>query len=841
MLSSAEITARITRYGCCALTELNSAVESETFGDTACAKKHRRLATWLTWAQGIMCGTVTDTNPDGCYTVAYATQIARKADCFCDCGCGSTDPCTVEVSYTVQNTATVSDREIIMDAGPQLGDSYLLTDPNTVTDGTWTGGDIVTWNGTDWTVVVLQQGEVASINGVYWVTNGVQPGLMYPTVTTVFSSVPVNFSVVSDYPWIAANMDGSAAVQILTPSSTTPGLEWVTVLTIAASLLATQQTIGLAGFPAVAVRVVYTDSDGCVGISGNGGLQPPPSCVIDPNFQLDNLDEVPSLIQVGDIVTVNGEGNNQYYMWDGIEFDAMFPPITYGPVNGVYMLMPYEPNNLNTTAGTAIIELEIDGNWITVFSGNNATIFAGIPITPLPGVVTGVRTTYVRGNCVYLVTGTPNTDVDDYTPDVCGSQPQVLNIIWNQNNPPALGTYLMLIVNNPTGVDMNGLFLPGSLFDAVTPGNGTSLVVFDGPIETGSFLTSVVVPGVPGESIIDLFPQSLTIPSSVPEIYLYAQPGTLAPVRTYANGQLDTPVRMMFTCVDAGAIEVYVDSTTPDCETQTGTMSVAAVSAGDPGGGLVDIRYSLDGMVTWIDYTPSIVWNELVSIGPFPLDVEIYLEFSDDEGVIGTGYSLGPITIVGGCECVPTYGLIGLKFRDVIDYADLPDPNDPEYVGGYVYIEEDSTGTCPFEVPLWIQALETVPSSGIYAWTDQIEDESEEDYVIWIGVDGRAWYMPPGPPTGPLTAPEPYALSVVLTGNEVAGNGQSNYVIVSNRPYRVDVLVLGVWVPVWYGIEDTLFGLNRETFIIDVQGAITGIRGVVDYDTCPVYLPGIIA
>jgi len=153
MLTTQEIRDRASSYGCCSLSSLYSYVQSKIYGDEKCADRHWRMFLFLRWAQTKMC--------DPCWSDAQKTELAKRADCFCNpCGCEGADEevdCTITPDFEVIDAIPSDELPIpcsinldfnndwnndwnadVPCVNVQPGDSYyILSGPNAGTVYTW--------------------------------------------------------------------------------------------------------------------------------------------------------------------------------------------------------------------------------------------------------------------------------------------------------------------------------------------------------------------------------------------------------------------------------------------------------------------------------------------------------------------------------------------------------------------------------------------------------------------------------------------------------------------------------------------------------------------------------
>lgn len=132
MLDHGQIRERASRYACCSFAHLVDSMEADIVGDTACAKKAWKQSLKAYWASEVMSGTVLD---GGCYTVAYASQVAESVDCICKtvygCKCPEPIDCTIVPDYTV--SAVVEELPIACGLLVDALVMWPMDDPDTLT------------------------------------------------------------------------------------------------------------------------------------------------------------------------------------------------------------------------------------------------------------------------------------------------------------------------------------------------------------------------------------------------------------------------------------------------------------------------------------------------------------------------------------------------------------------------------------------------------------------------------------------------------------------------------------------------------------------------------------
>jgi hypothetical protein len=273
------IEIRRINYVCCAMSYMSKYLDGLKYGDASCSN-NRNLWLYMLWAKSVADRTPLSTEDEGCVSYETAEAVFEKADCLCSsCGCPPedgtsdfppTDSCEPVIDFNVLAAVDVSQRVAIEAAGPIIGDRYIVVND---TGGTgWVINTIVVWNGTGWTQTSIVNGQIAQTAiGDLWTTlDGIQPGLLYPTVTMTFFA-PGQYIFQSDYPQVSQFAGRTAMVEILTPGG------WVMLFQGPEAALASPQVYSMSGFSFTSVRVTYVLGD-CSWTSENGNIEPP-GCV----------------------------------------------------------------------------------------------------------------------------------------------------------------------------------------------------------------------------------------------------------------------------------------------------------------------------------------------------------------------------------------------------------------------------------------------------------------------------------------------------------------------------------------------------------------------------------
>lgn len=283
MMSNNDIEVRRVRYSCCALAYMAKASKASMYGDSHCEDPNYRLAIYMMWAAGVARRADTSTEIKGCLEDAFVEEVFRKADCYCDvCGCGNTedssvypplaDPCAPTITYGALAAVDVADRVAIELAGPSEGDTYLVV--NDTGGSGWTVNTLQEWNGSGWDATLIADGDVIEVGGgELWTTlNGVQPGLLYPTVTLTWVGGATDMYIIqSDYPQVAAFTGRTAIVELWTSGG------WLNVFQGPEADLASPTPFDATGISFTDIRATYILGS-CSWSSLNGSIEPP-GCV----------------------------------------------------------------------------------------------------------------------------------------------------------------------------------------------------------------------------------------------------------------------------------------------------------------------------------------------------------------------------------------------------------------------------------------------------------------------------------------------------------------------------------------------------------------------------------
>lgn len=221
----------------------------------------------MLWAKSVADRTPISTEGfNKCLDPLFAESVFAIADCFCDqCGCAPQD-CLRVATYTVLAAVNVSQRAAIEAGGPEVGDSYFVVDG--ISDGVWTVGYVYTWNGTGWDGTQVVPPQYVNVAGTIWrVGAGGVPGPADPPVTVTFVGPPDIYTVVSDYPSIAANSSRTVYILAFGPGG------WEIVLETIESNLTSPIPLPLQGFTMTDVSALYIDGD-CEYPSGPGTIEP---------------------------------------------------------------------------------------------------------------------------------------------------------------------------------------------------------------------------------------------------------------------------------------------------------------------------------------------------------------------------------------------------------------------------------------------------------------------------------------------------------------------------------------------------------------------------------------
>ena len=280
MLTNDDIIVRRTNYACCALDYLAAFVEADNFGTKECARKNRRLWLYMLFAKKVMDATPLEGETGKCGTLAFATKVAKKADCFCSsCDCENDpyppppDPCAIPVTYNVKAAVDADQQDAIEIAGPAVGDAYYIS-TETSSIG-WLINTIQIWNGAGWDVVIPNDGDVTLTQaGVYWTALGGTnlPGLLFPTITAVWQGYPYGYAVQTNFPQISQYAGRPITIEVLSPGGWFPVLAFPNEAAIVSPVALNAQ-----GYYIEDIRVVYNYAT-CPYISGAATVEPPIGC-----------------------------------------------------------------------------------------------------------------------------------------------------------------------------------------------------------------------------------------------------------------------------------------------------------------------------------------------------------------------------------------------------------------------------------------------------------------------------------------------------------------------------------------------------------------------------------
>jgi hypothetical protein len=292
-----------------------------------------------------------------------------------------------------------------------------------------------------------------------------------------------------------------------------------------------------------------------------------------------------------------------------------------------------------------------------------------------------------------------------------------------------------------------------------------------------------------------------------------------------------TPWIFIVNCTSGSTQPGASASPADNCTDYNFSIDIDIIDVGDSAGGVVNIQYVVDGVVT----TVAGVGTGITTIGPFDYDdtVQVYVRNLTDPSA---DLWLGSFQSSGTCPAPPDPCLPESTFKiDIMgDLSELPDPPPNPLISQFFYVLSDNTNIGTFEV------------ASILAW--DLMSQSWE--LLFVAPDGSFIYGPQtivagtleevtifgNGPGGPYLAFAPILVGINpdvtgITDNfrikiDVVENGQ----VTTDRPVKLQVFSEGVWVDVWFGTEQML---NQWT-PIGVTIPFTLTRSVYNYNTCAV-------
>jgi hypothetical protein len=338
--------------------------------------------------------------------------------------------------------------------------------------------------------------------------------------------------------------------------------------------------------------------------------------------------------------------------------------------------------------------------------------------------------------------------------------------------------------------------------------------VFDGTNDSGTSLGSGNFPDLSNNMYTSLSPS----------IYMEAESDS-DPTDT------QTPWIFIVKCT-SGFVQPSASALPSDnCVDYNFSIDIDIFDVGDSAGGVVNIQYVVDGVVT----TVAGVGTGITTIGPFDYDdtVQVYIRNLTDPSA---DLWLGLFQSGGSCSVPPNPCLPDSTFKvDIVgDLSELPTPPPNPMISEVFYVLSDNTNIGTFEV------------ASILAW----DIMSQSWGLLFVAPDGSFIYGPMtvvagtieqatifgNGPGGPYLAFAPILVGINpdvtgITDNfrikiDVVENGQ----VTTDRPVKLQVFSDGAWVDVWFGTEQML---NQWT-PIGVTIPFTLTRSVYNYDTCAV-------
>lgn len=868
MLTDDQIRSRRMRFGCCALDYLDKYIEASIHGDIKCARLNWGMYLKMWFAKCVMDNTAIGSESK-CGTVAYATKIAKKYDCFCNCPCPQTqdEDCVIDVAFTVIDAISFDD----LPAEPEDGDNYLIT------EGDFTGR-IATWQSGDdaqWIISVVGVFNVVQTEaGVYYINIGNGPGLLFPSLTMELTGGPETWtvSIVNDY-----DTTTGRAIQLEGLGSN----GWYAMWQGTEADL--PLNVNLQGLPFTQVRLRYILANECQYVSGVGTTIPEiddggdPLCGTFDYTVIEDRDPVTGMTVISiDVSNVAGYPfGPSLTSVDGSEY-VDGPQIIEG-INNITTIGPGQiadiiiTNSFDAGCNVALAPITADCGTIDVATeviqnceGDPAQWGVMVTITNNDGYVV---------NSVKYETPAGAFDASESAPGVwvCGP----LGI----DDDPGPMTITILNAYSKVCLEVVGPFEP-----AECPGDDVLRIECE---DTPQFLvmnldmqpaiqdSTPIVFEEPESGLLSLqfLPYQEPLSANSQMLFWlddtfagapYAQFasnfffGQILPLEfedglTYLFGSRDSNGRPVETILAVATCSTYSYKTAQvyyktggfvqDCEEDQAFVRVLGFWDDNSNVGQYRVRYSLDG-ITWSDYV-YLGWMDFddpeagYTLLPVPAWAQsMIIEFSTEEF---PGEELYQNTLPRASEqycegCAPEVDYTGEKFRAVIDLSDLPDPSLVMYNARYIFIasDEDSIGTFP--VDGWLQSLETFSGSGIWEWTITTLSPGDEGFV-WADLDGFLWIIA----NDFAYTPVPFAFTPILNGNLLTTQNSSEYTIPTNRPVIVQVRVGGLWQTVWTGLEEDFIALGDGPGTpITVPAGASAIQAIYDYETCPIYAVGAI-
>lgn len=260
-------------------------------GNKAAADIAAERMVLLDWALEVLCayplGEVTCTGQWNSTDDDICCAIKLADPCCVGPGCGEASPpvqnCEPIITLEVLSAVDVDQREAIELAGPSEGDRYLVVSDSGGTG--WTLNTHVEWVSGAWvsTPVINAQNFLALDTGLIWTTrNGIEPGLLFPTVTATFVGVPGTIYILqSDYPQVSLNMNRTVMVEIMNGSD-----GWYLAYQGPETSIGYPIPFNVTGLNMQNIRSTYTLGE-CSWEAGGGSIEPP-GCVFPGDHSCDD-------------------------------------------------------------------------------------------------------------------------------------------------------------------------------------------------------------------------------------------------------------------------------------------------------------------------------------------------------------------------------------------------------------------------------------------------------------------------------------------------------------------------------------------------------------------------
>jgi hypothetical protein len=389
-----------------------------------------------------------------------------------------------------------------------------------------------------------------------------------------------------------------------------------------------------------------------------------------------------------------------------------------------------------------------------------------------------------------------------------GGSPTVIRIEF-----PALTDVIVMVLNTNVGVDLQEVFF-GSVLGLVSDTYSSSQDVYLWP------LLGPINPGL--STFIEFNFTRNTFGPDLPE--------DMAPIAflVACNPEFNNT----YVGIQDGEWDF-------DCESGQATLTTTLFTAEDFETDAF-IRFSFDNGQTWTE--PQVYpYGEEFQLGPFGLTQSVLIEISavtlfPGETVRYYNYGQLDTTIaaLNTCVCVPQ-SEDSAKVIDCIDQSQLP-VDDPSYGSRYFVLLTDTGSVGPFPVPGAVQST----GSG---WDYVGGLPSITGNVTGLGpISGVYWLF-----TSDDISAVPWSIGPLLVRNNDNSLGLSLvpadyvHILATSKPYKVQVNTPSGWVDVWVGDQQDLAQAAQDNTPIPISipfGPFYGVRGIVQYDTCPIILSG---